>query len=297
MQDRLTQIAELGAKLPPPGATSTPTPMPLFGELDADAFVETVKRLRYRRVPPGTRVLEEGKPGDTLLIIVSGQVAISKNGAELARLGAGAVLGEMALITGAPRSATAIASEAVEYFELARSDLAQLAKVQPQVAEELVLYCRRRLLSNLMRTSPLFARFDEPTRVNLLSRFQTISFAADETIIAQGEPASGLYLIASGEVEVRIANEAGDSVVVATLGPGEVFGEISLLKNQPTTAFVMAKNTVGALVLPTQEFQRVLAEHPAVGQYLMGLTADRLKASAAALDQSDVMNADDLIVL
>ena len=297
LAERLARAAAVGSEFPPAGAPATPVPMPLFGELETDAFIATIARLHYNRVPPGTQLLEEGKPGDTLLIMVSGQISVSKGGATLAQLGAGSVLGEMALITGAPRSATITAVDVVEYFELSRADVGALAKFQPKVAEELVEYCRRRLLSNLMRTSPLFSKFDEATRLRLLGRFKTISFAADETIIVQGEPATGLYLIASGAVEVRISNADGDMVTVASLGPGEVFGEISLIRNQPTTAYVIAKNTVGALILETTEFQQVLQEHPAVRQYLETLTAERIKASRQAADQSGFIDPDDVIVL
>ncbi|MBI5507588.1 MAG: cyclic nucleotide-binding domain-containing protein [Deltaproteobacteria bacterium] len=297
LEERLNRATQIAATLPPAGPAAQPQPMPLFCELDTLSFLETVKHLRYGHVGPGTKLLEEGKPGDTLLVIVSGQLTVSKGGHPLAQLGAGAVLGEMAIITGAPRSATAVASEPVEYFELSRADLGALAKAQPKVAQALVEYCRRRLLANLMRSSPLFARFDEATRLKLLGRFQTISFAADETIIVQGEPATGLYVIASGEVDVRIMDANGESVTVAKLGPGEVFGEISLLRRQPTTAFVIAKNTVGALVLPTTDFQQVVQEHPEVLSYLQTITADRLKASKDAVLASDLVDADDLIVL
>jgi CRP-like cAMP-binding protein len=297
LADRMERIASAGCEFPPAGASATPVPMPLFGELDTDAFLATVARLRYNRVPPGTALLEEGKPGDTLLIMVSGQIAVSKGGATLAQLGPGSVLGEMALITGAPRSATVTAVDVAEYFELSRADVGAIAKHQPTVAQELVEYCRRRLLGNLLRTSPLFSKFDEATRLSLLGRFKTISFAADETIIVQGEPATGLYLIASGEVEVKISNADGDMVTVATLGPGQVFGEISLIKNQPTTAYVTAKGTVGALILETTAFQMVVQEHPEVRQYLEGLTADRIKASRDAADASGFIDPDDVIVL
>jgi CRP-like cAMP-binding protein len=289
--------AEIGASFPPAGSAVMPVPLPLFCELDTRVFVEVVRRLRYKRVAPETVLLREGAPGDSLLVLASGAAAVSKNDAVLARLGPGAVLGEMALITSAPRSATVTTDEATEYFELSRQDVRDLAKLQPKVADELQAYCRGRLLQNLLRRSPLFARFDDATRVEILSRFKTTTFEAAEGVIVQGQPSPGLYLIASGDVDVTIANADGEVVKVATLGPGEVFGEISLLKNQPATAFVTARSTVGALVLGADEFRRVLQEHPGVREYLETLTADRLKASREALDQSGIIDADDLIVL
>jgi CRP-like cAMP-binding protein len=293
--ERLARAAEAGAELPPAGPAVQPVPLPLFCELDPAVFVAVVKKLAYHHAPPGARLLEEGKQGDTVLVLASGQATVSKAGATLAQLGPGAVLGEMALITSAPRSATVTATEPVEWFELSRGDVLELARREPKVADELSAYCRGRLLQNLLRSSPLFARFDEPTRLAVLARFRTTTFEPAEGIVVQGARSSGLYLVASGQVEVSI--DHGDEFVkVATLGPGEVFGEISLLKNQPATAFVTAKTTVGALFLPAADFQDVLAQHPGVREYLEGLTADRLKASREVLE-AGVLDADDLIVL
>ena len=293
---RMARVAEVGCDLPPAGPAVVPVPLPLFCELDSPTFVEVVKHLRYKRAPTGTRLLEEGTVGDTLLVLATGHAEVTKGGTVLAQLGPSAVLGEMALITSAPRSATVTATEPVEYFELSRADVRQLAKLQPTVADELQAYCRSRLLQNLLRRSPLFARFDEATRIDILGQFKTTTFEAAEGIIIQGQPSPGLYLIASGDVDVTIANPEGDMVKVATLGVGEVFGEISLLKNQPATAFVTARTTVGALVLAAEEFQRLLQKHPGVREYLEGLSADRLKASREVLE-AGIIDADDLIVL
>ena len=96
-------------------------------------------------------------------------------------------------------------------------------------------------------------------------------------------------------VPAKVPTEDGGTEMVATLGPGEVFGEISLLRGGATTADVIAPGTVAALALPVAEFQQVAQEFPQVVQYLQGLTAERLQASAdAALGYVDP---DDLVVL
>ena len=294
---RFDMIVQVGTEFPPAGEAAIALPMPLFCELEEEAFIETVKRLRYSRVQAGAMLLEEGKPGSTLLIIATGHVTVSKGGTELAKLGPGSVLGEMALITGAPRSATATAAEEVEYFELAREDVSNLAKAKPKIAEELVEYCRKRLIGNLLKTSPLFARFDETTRYLLLDRFQRRGYRAGDKVIEQGKPGTGLFVIATGEVEVTVSKDGGEGVVVANLGPGEVFGEIALLKDTPTTATVRARGPLGALFLPRSDFQRVVDEQPTVKQYLETLSADRIRASQAAENASEVIDADELIVL
>lgn len=293
---RLEAAAQLAADLGPAGAPATPLPMPLFCELDEVGFIETVRRLRYRRLPAGTAILVEGARGDSLFVIVSGSVVVTKGKNELATVGPGSVLGEMALITGSPRSATATAKGEVEVFELTRADVEKLARELPAIAEELVEYARKRLIGNLLQTSPMFKRFDENTRFALIDRFLRVGFAGGARIIEQGKVGTGLYVLAAGEVEVSVQKGDGDPVVVANLAAGDVFGEIALLHDQATTATVTARGNVGALFLPRAEFQKVLDGNPSVRSYLESLGADRLKASQAATE-AEAVSADDLIVL
>lgn len=296
LPERLQKITELGSDLGPLGPAAVPVPLPLFSELDEEAFIETVRHLRYRRVSQGSELLIEGQPGDTLLVIASGHVNIAKGGKTLAKVGPGTVLGEMALITGAPRSATAIAAEEVEFFELSRADVKEMSQETPSIAEELMVYCRKRLIGNLLRSSPLFRKFDEDTRYALLDRFERRGFTANQPIIREGQNGDGLYVIATGEVQVFVDGDDGP-VVVATLHPGDVFGEISLLRDQPTNATVTAHGRVGALFLPKAEFQAVVDDHPEVHGFLSGLSDDRIKASENAVQAEEILDADDLIVL
>ncbi len=294
-QERMDAVTRLGTDFPSAGEAAVPLPMPLFSELDGDSFVETVKRLHYKRVPKETALIKEGEIGDHLLVVASGHVRIEKGGQALAKLGPGMVIGEMALITGAPRSATVVADEEVEIFELSRADVQALAQAKPKVAEELVEYCRKRLIGNLLQTSPLFKRFDDATRYLLIDKFQRRGYQSGDALITQGQPGQGLFVIAAGEVEVLVEKD-GESVPVAQLKPGEVVGEIALLKGSMTTATVTAKGRVGALFLPRDDFQKILDENPEVRSYLENLSDDRIKASEQAT-QFEELDIDDLIIL
>src|SRR5207248_797329 len=85
-------------------------PSPEVQELPDDAFVELVNRLSYRRYGAGEQILKEGEPGRSFFVIVEGKVRIWKDlpdgqALELATLEEGAFFGEMALLSGAPRTA------------------------------------------------------------------------------------------------------------------------------------------------------------------------------------------------
>src|SRR5436305_1069487 len=73
-----------------------------------------------------------------------------------------------------------------------------------------------------------------------LPELQKREYAAGQTILRFGEPGDCLYLIASGLVRVDLPNPGGDGRTLAQLGPGQVFGELSILTGKPRSAEVRA---------------------------------------------------------
>jgi CRP-like cAMP-binding protein len=151
---------------------------------------------------------------------------------------------------------------------------------------------------NLLRTSPIFSHFDEPTRMSLLQRFRTVTIQPGDQVISAGQQGEGLFIIATGKAQVQARDAAGKAVLLATLGPGDVFGEISLVKQRPAMADVIATDILGAIMLPAADFQKVLAEFPEVHKYLDTLSDKRIAASRDIIDDSDqVVDPDDIVVL
>ena len=106
--------------------------IPFFGGLDPVALERLAATMRARRFRRGEVIFHVGDPGDALFVILSGEVKISlpsETGDEaiLATLRAGDFFGELALLDGAPRSATAIALEPTETLALPRDRFRELA--------------------------------------------------------------------------------------------------------------------------------------------------------------------------
>ena len=117
--------------------------IPFFAGLDADALSRVAATLRTRRFRRGEVVFHAGDPGDALFLIMSGEVKISlpsETGDEaiLASLRDGDVFGELALLDGAPRSATATALVAAEIVELPRTAFRELIANEPAVRDALL---------------------------------------------------------------------------------------------------------------------------------------------------------------
>ena len=97
--------------------------------------------------------------------------------------------------------------------------------------------------------------------------------------------------------EVNVTAGSGDAAVrVATLKPGDVFGEASSLANKPAGATLTAHNRVGTLMLPRAELEKLLASNPKVRDYLSSLAEDRIHATNAAMTATEIVDANDLVI-
>lgn len=112
----------------------------LFRALEDGDLEKLSAKLRERVYPPNTAIVREGASGDAMFIIKNGQVEIKKREQSLgidltiATLGPGACFGEMALLTGKPRSATVIAVAATELFVLEKKDFDALLLEHPSIS-------------------------------------------------------------------------------------------------------------------------------------------------------------------
>lgn len=115
----------------------------LFKSLNQDELQELGNRLKERVYPPNTAIVREGAPGDAMFIIKDGKVDIKKREQSMgidmtiASLGGGACFGEMALLTGNPRSATVMATQATSVFVLEKKDFESLMKEHPTISMSL----------------------------------------------------------------------------------------------------------------------------------------------------------------
>lgn len=110
----------------------------IFAVLDRKARDELRKEMMLRRFGRGERIIQEGEPGHTFYLVVSGEVSVRAGGdAEVARLKRGQYFGEMSLLTGEPRAATVLAASDAVLLELDRPVFARLFGEHQGLAREL----------------------------------------------------------------------------------------------------------------------------------------------------------------
>ena len=107
--------------------------VPLFQKLGSPELVGIVRALRPRNLSAGAVICRKGETGDQMFFIVDGHVSVAA--ASPVELGPGTFFGEMALVTGEPRSATVVASSAVSLLSLHALDFQLMSSRNPEVAE------------------------------------------------------------------------------------------------------------------------------------------------------------------
>ncbi|MCB9624866.1 MAG: cyclic nucleotide-binding domain-containing protein [Sandaracinus sp.] len=274
--------------------------LPLFGDLEPKALASLLAAFTLRDVAPDAEVVAQGEEGTEAFVVTRGMLrVVRRDGSEeltLAILGPGAIFGEMALVSEAPRAAAVVAGEAAALLVIAREALEKVAAKTPIVGQMLSSFCRQRMLSNLLRHSAILRAVDASHREALIGRFETKHFEAGHALVEEGAESDGLYLIASGAVEVVGKDADGDELRIAELGPGDVVGEISLVLRRPANATVRALHPTVALELTRDELHKVIKTHPTLLAELYELATQREEETRSVVAQ-EAFDVEDVVLL
>lgn len=258
-------------------------PIPLFSDLPKEAFIALTERMELRIASAGDVLVHEGEPGSSMFVIIQGRVAVRRHDGqsgtdlELAELSDGAFFGEMALLSDAPRVASVVCIDDVMLFEISRELLADITSEHPTVGEVMKRFHKNRLITNLLKTSPIFQPFSPSDKKELIERFKSRSVDEGTYLITRERPGEGLYVLLSGRCEVLDAGDDGREVLLAELRDGDVFGEMSMLWHKRTCASVRATTPCVVLRLPREQFNEVIMTHPQILETLTTLSEQRAK--------------------
>jgi CRP/FNR family cyclic AMP-dependent transcriptional regulator len=126
--------------------------------------------------------------------------------------------------------------------------------------------------SALLSAATLFDGLDNEAMERIAAVAVEVEFPADHVIARQGEIGTGFFVIASGGARVVRDGEA-----VATLAPGDFFGELSVLDGRPRVAQVVADGPTTCLALASWDFETLLLEEPKISFALLRGLAARLR--------------------
>jgi CRP/FNR family transcriptional regulator/CRP/FNR family cyclic AMP-dependent transcriptional regulator len=129
---------------------------------------------------------------------------------------------------------------------------------------------------NLERVA-LFAELDAASLQHLAQVMRRRSFRAGEAIFHRDDPGQVLYVIRDGHVRIRLTSAEGQEIALAVFGPGESFGEMAILDNQPRSADAIAIDKVEVYALQRQDFVTVIGSHPEIAIEVMKGLSKRIR--------------------
>ena len=144
--------------------------------------------------------------------------------------------------------------------------------------------------TGMLRSVPLFAVLDEVQLNALAGVISRRSLLKNRVVLQAGDQTDSLYIVISGRTKVQMADDEGKEVILAVLGPGDFFGEMGLIDDEPRAASVLTTEPCEFVVITKDDFNALLKNNFEIAMVIMrGLVkrlreADRKIESLALLD-------------
>jgi CRP-like cAMP-binding protein/Fe-S-cluster-containing hydrogenase component 2 len=239
--------------------------VPLFAGVSEGDLAALTVGATLHQAPSNTAVIRQGEFEETFFIILSGAVQVTAEEADapLSRLGPGEFFGEMAALTGYPRSATVTTAEPSLLLEVIKEAFLALVDRSPTVKARVDREYVERSLNNQLRRIPLFADLDTSALDELRTKAILRTFKKGEEVFREGEPGDSFYVVRNGFGKVS-RQKGGEEFVINYLKGGTYFGEMALVGNEPRTAGVMAVTRMEVVQFRREDFLGILERYPGV---------------------------------
>ena len=251
----------------------------LFTHLNVTHLESLVQKSTLRNFATGSIICREGEFGDTLFAVLKGSVDVRINTAgyenlTLALLGEGNIFGEIAALSGYPRSATVIAKEDLEVLEIPGESLKELMKQSPEFKQIIESLYTERAVKTYLRKVPLFANLNDSLIETLENRLNLKTYNSGDVIFREGDPGDSLYIIRSGFV--KISKKHGDKEqIIGYLTQGNYFGEMALLETEKRTATISAFTKVELIQVLKEEFNMLLEADQRLAEDIKDIIIER----------------------
>lgn len=238
-----------------------------FPGADNPEVAKALHEGKYQDFEAREVIIKQGDPADAFYLLTAGHVEVIRSDArgheeDPIPLGPGSYFGEIGLLHNIPRTATVRVTRDGPATTLVLSGEAfrKIIAASDMISSEIARVMRKRSAIN-----QLHQLIQEASILQLASKlpgFTPIRVAAGQTVVRQGDPPDTFYIIFRGHAEVSHPTKEGLEHV-ATLHPGDYFGEAGLMHNVPRNASIMAGYSELLLLKCDREtFNKLIADTP-----------------------------------
>jgi CRP-like cAMP-binding protein len=136
-----------------------------------------------------------------------------------------------------------------------------------------------------LQSITLFAGLSEKSLLELAEKLEPLTLQENEILFKKGEPGNALFIIQEGWVKAFAENTRGEEIVLNEFGPGESFGEMSLVDGRPRSATIQTTNPTRLLMLRQESFLDILAQQPTFALELLRDISNKLRFAATYIQK------------
>jgi CRP/FNR family transcriptional regulator, cyclic AMP receptor protein len=129
----------------------------------------------------------------------------------------------------------------------------------------------------LLRSVPIFSDVEDPGIETLTRVVARKVYPKDGVVFFENEAGDTLFMILTGRIKVTILGDDGREIILTVLGPGDFFGEMSLLDNEPRSATAIATEETELVSLQRADFETVLSDNKEIALGLIRILTQRLR--------------------
>jgi CRP-like cAMP-binding protein len=135
-------------------------------------------------------------------------------------------------------------------------------------------------LVKALRSVPGFSALEDRDLLQIVGVSVNLHWPTGAIVFEEGAPAEALYIVLSGRIQIFQTDRSSETDV-AVIGPGEFFGEFSLLRDETHSKHARAIEDSELMIIPKGSFQRLLANDPVLADHVSGTMKERLRANDA----------------
>src|SRR5229473_7817933 len=142
----------------------------------------------------------------------------------------------------------------------------------------------------VLRKHPIFCDLDNEAFEQLCRYAKHSTLKRGTTIVSKGDPGNSLIAVISGTVKISVSSVGGRSAILNLIGPGEIFGEMSVLDGQPRSADAIANTNCEIFIIDRREFLPFVRSQPALAMKFIELLCARLRWTSDQVEQVILQN-------
>jgi CRP-like cAMP-binding protein len=140
------------------------------------------------------------------------------------------------------------------------------------------------------RKLPLFADLDDRELASIAAVAKSRRYAKDDVVFHADESGDVFCLIREGQVKVTMISPEGKEIILALLGPGDFFGEMALLDDEPRSATVIATEPLDLVTIWRSDFLQILQENFSIARKVLAEISRRLRSASSRIESLATMD-------